>query len=720
MSQHNVYFTRGGVNVNLKELSKTLSIKAFEFKLSKACTYEKKKVKFGMREPKSDPIKVFRHSPDKSRLYIPRSRAIDLLCSGPNPFNIVRLDGEEVGQKDKSTETSATATTTATTLKAETNTREVVFPTLNVVLSELQENAVSAFCEQIFQDGIPSNGYRRDGRHLGGLIHLPCGVGKTLIALFLTTLIKRRTLFVVHTRKLRDQTINEGIYHFGKDLVCDFKHRNKPKNKNCLFWVTTYQNLSRKTKDLEVLLKDVDFMIFDEAHTMCANKNSAIMLHVGVPIVLGITATTSRSDGVFNILPDSVGPAVFTSLERTWIAYSDVFMREFSPKWAQEINRLNPEKANPRLEAMDMMSRDLTRAQMVLREMEKILKKFPEPDFVKNGLQKLKFHENVFCQHECCRHKKIQVQQTCVATRVVTRVVATGGAPSGALSDDASNITSELGGIPLDGRFVCCKTLWRSYIVENGNTAPTKILEQFEVATKTDKPHQYVSKGMYMGRNQILIIYERTSHAKLLLEVFKSAGYNCGILAGKSSDVHKAKATFQFAKNKSAGSKRSFSSHNNEEDNDDGDDDSDDDDNAEEVEDETDILARMTGQQTQLVNPLLIAGECQILFGQRSVVTEGLNLPSLTNAIFASPISDVINGIPQCAGRVKRTKFSDDKKCQIVYIQDIVNVFSGSNKKSKDYFKSDETNTMWYVNSSGELHGEKKRGRPGCSRSSKG
>ena len=125
-----------------------------------------------------------------------------------------------------------------------------------------------------------------------------CGVGKTSMAIYISTKIGLRTLVITHRIVLIKQW-KEAILKFcpGADVqILD----SMVKKKDCDFYIMNASNVSKHDRDY---YKDIAFIIVDEAHLIMAEGLSKCMQKLVPRYVLGLSATPYREDGL-NILLD--------------------------------------------------------------------------------------------------------------------------------------------------------------------------------------------------------------------------------------------------------------------------------------------------------------------------------------------------------------------------------------------------------------------------------
>jgi superfamily II DNA or RNA helicase len=144
---------------------------------------------------------------------------------------------------------------------------------------------------------------RHDGR---GVVVLPTGAGKTVIALLATAELGLKTLVVVPTIELVQQWHRElakrlgypksdvGMIGGGKRTMRDLT-------------VITYDSASMPSRRLD----GFGLLIVDEVHHLPARAYRAIARKVNAPFRLGLSATPERADGGHHALVELIGPTVY-------------------------------------------------------------------------------------------------------------------------------------------------------------------------------------------------------------------------------------------------------------------------------------------------------------------------------------------------------------------------------------------------------------------------
>jgi superfamily II DNA or RNA helicase len=160
-----------------------------------------------------------------------------------------------------------------------------------------------AFTPRPYQEDALAAWLAADGR---GVVVLPTGAGKTVLALMAIEQLKLRTLVVVPTIELlyqwRDAAIERlGIPKSKVGVVGDGRRELRP------ITIITYASAAMP----ESPIGGTGLLICDEAHHLPSPSYSAIPSRSGAPYRLGITATPERSDGADETLAALLGPVVY-------------------------------------------------------------------------------------------------------------------------------------------------------------------------------------------------------------------------------------------------------------------------------------------------------------------------------------------------------------------------------------------------------------------------
>jgi len=165
-------------------------------------------------------------------------------------------------------------------------------------LREAQINVVNAYIKHV---SVLNYG--------GGLLELNCGGGKTVCGLNIISLLKKKTLIIVHKEFLMNQWI-ERITQFlpsakiGKiqGQVIDIQDKD--------IVIGMLQSLSMKTYPQEVF-ESFGLTIIDEVHHISSEVFSNTLFKLVTKFMVGLSATMNRKDGTTNIFKMFLGDVVY-------------------------------------------------------------------------------------------------------------------------------------------------------------------------------------------------------------------------------------------------------------------------------------------------------------------------------------------------------------------------------------------------------------------------
>lgn len=148
----------------------------------------------------------------------------------------------------------------------------------------------------------------------GGILEVPCGYGKTVMAIYIVSVLKLKTLVLVHKTSLLNQWV-ERVQQFlpglrigiiqGAEFDID--------EKDIVFGMiqTMY------SRDYGPSLDSFGLLIIDEVHRIGSEEFSKTLRNLSVRYMLGISATVDRKDGLTDLLHMFIGPRIYSQTERT-------------------------------------------------------------------------------------------------------------------------------------------------------------------------------------------------------------------------------------------------------------------------------------------------------------------------------------------------------------------------------------------------------------------
>jgi hypothetical protein len=159
-----------------------------------------------------------------------------------------------------------------------------------------------------------------------GVLSLPCGYGKTTVALAIASKLGYRTMIIVHKEFLAVQW-EERIEQFCPGATIGRVQRDTIEVGNFDFTIAMLQSLSQKEYSFSDF-ESVGTVIIDEAHHICAQVFSQSMFKVCPRHIYGLSATPERKDGLTRVLNWFVGD-VFFAVERKEQEHVEVIPVDF-------------------------------------------------------------------------------------------------------------------------------------------------------------------------------------------------------------------------------------------------------------------------------------------------------------------------------------------------------------------------------------------------------
>jgi superfamily II DNA or RNA helicase len=164
-------------------------------------------------------------------------------------------------------------------------------------LRPIQQPVVDTFMKHV----ISGNG--------GGLLELPCAFGKTVLSLYIISLLKKKTLIIVHKEFLMNQWI-ERINQFLPNIrigkiqgqIIDID------NKDIVMGML--QSLSMKEYPASIF-ESFGLTIIDEVHHISSEVFSCALFKIVTKYMLGLSATMNRKDGTTYVFKLFLGDVIY-------------------------------------------------------------------------------------------------------------------------------------------------------------------------------------------------------------------------------------------------------------------------------------------------------------------------------------------------------------------------------------------------------------------------
>jgi superfamily II DNA or RNA helicase len=180
-----------------------------------------------------------------------------------------------------------------------------------------------------------------------GLICVPCGYGKTFMALNLAVQLKKRFLIIVDKEFLMNQWKAE-IENFIEGARVGIVQAAKVQMDAHKYDVTIcmIQTICRREFP-DGFFDEYGFTIFDECHHLGASYFSKALLKIQTKHMLGLSATPDRGDGLSRVFEYYLGEAVYKNTLRApdkeavvkaiWFDSEDPVYKELPVDWRGEV-----------------------------------------------------------------------------------------------------------------------------------------------------------------------------------------------------------------------------------------------------------------------------------------------------------------------------------------------------------------------------------------------
>jgi superfamily II DNA or RNA helicase len=147
--------------------------------------------------------------------------------------------------------------------------------------------------------------------HRGGLLVAYCGIGKTVLAIYLACHFRLKTLFIVHKTFLKNQ-VRERILANTNVRDVGVLQGSRVEADHA-FVVGMTQSLIRHDYPA---LDDFGMVIIDEVHHMAAQHFSRVLQKVSARYLFGLSAENTRNDGLYKVLHWYLGPLLHEEPQR--------------------------------------------------------------------------------------------------------------------------------------------------------------------------------------------------------------------------------------------------------------------------------------------------------------------------------------------------------------------------------------------------------------------
>ena len=161
--------------------------------------------------------------------------------------------------------------------------------------------------EQLLPAQKTIEAYHKKG---GGILSLPCGFGKTIMALYFISVLKKKTIVIVHKEFLMNQWV-ERIQFALPTAKVGIVQGDKCEIDGSDIVIAMLQTLSMKEFGTTTF-DDIGHVIIDECHRIPSRVFSQALLKINSPYMLGLSATPNRKDGLTKVLKFYIGDVIYS------------------------------------------------------------------------------------------------------------------------------------------------------------------------------------------------------------------------------------------------------------------------------------------------------------------------------------------------------------------------------------------------------------------------
>lgn len=174
-----------------------------------------------------------------------------------------------------------------------------------------------------------------------GLLVLPCGFGKTVCALYISTVFKKKTLIICHKGFLMDQW-KERIAQYIPTATIGTIKQNVIDIEDKDIVIASLQSLAMREYDRHIFSR-FGFVCIDEVHHTSAEVFSRALTKVVAPRILGLSATPDRKDGLRKVFEWFIGRPVFEVRKRADNSLDVMFLEFYDPHpdYGRELHMFN-------------------------------------------------------------------------------------------------------------------------------------------------------------------------------------------------------------------------------------------------------------------------------------------------------------------------------------------------------------------------------------------
>lgn len=148
----------------------------------------------------------------------------------------------------------------------------------------------------------------------GGILQLPPGAGKTVMALNIISRLKKKTLIIVHKSFLQEQW-KERIAQYLSNVSVGIIRQSKVETNNDIV-IASLQSIAMRDYD-KAVFSGFGLVIIDECHHTAAQVFSQAFYKTNFQFSLGLSATVQRKDGLTKVFKWFIGDIIYKAKTKT-------------------------------------------------------------------------------------------------------------------------------------------------------------------------------------------------------------------------------------------------------------------------------------------------------------------------------------------------------------------------------------------------------------------
>jgi len=178
----------------------------------------------------------------------------------------------------------------------------------------------------------------KDPLKRGGIISVPCGFGKTIMSVYIACHFKVKTMFVSH-KDFLNQQFQDTVKQFVPNAKIGKIKQSKIDVDDKDIVIASLQSLAIRDYDINIF-KEFGLVIIDEVHHLGAEVFSRAFRKMNAPVILGLSATLNRKDGMRKVFENYIGKSVYKLVHKDKIDVIVHMHKYFDPSVEYSSKRL--------------------------------------------------------------------------------------------------------------------------------------------------------------------------------------------------------------------------------------------------------------------------------------------------------------------------------------------------------------------------------------------